>query len=82
MDNDNPSSTEHKRTWASLGGFYDPDGPPNVAITEDKDGPLVRINPFGYVGPNLCMTIDRWRKLSAAVEQAISGHTALRLRAL
>lgn len=82
MSTDNINSPENHRTWASLGGFYDPDGPPNVAITEDRDGVLVRMNPFGHIGPNLCMTIDRWRKLSAAVENAISGHTALRLRAL
>lgn len=82
MDTAKPSSTEHKRTWATLGGFVDPDGPPNVAITEDKNGALVRMNPFGNVGPNMCMTIERWRQLSTAVENAISGHTALRLRTL
>jgi hypothetical protein len=76
------NSLEHHRTWATVGGFYDPDGPPNVAVTEDKDGPLVRMNPFGRVGPDLCMTIDRWRLLSTAVEQAITAATALRLRSL
>lgn len=82
MSDTNISSTEHKRTWASMGGFIEPDGPPNVAITEDKNGALVRMNPFGHVGPNICMTIERWRQLSTAVENAITGHTALRLRAL
>lgn len=82
MSSPNPNSVEHKRTWASIGGFIDPDGPPNVAITEDRDGALVRMNPFGKTGPNLCMTIDRWRQLSNAVEQAITAATALRLRAL
>lgn len=82
MDSNQSNSVEHKRTWASIGGFIDPDGPPNVVITEDKDGPLVRMNPFGRVGPDMCMTIERWRQLSAAVENAITGHTALRLRAL
>ncbi|WP_136246074.1 hypothetical protein [Mycobacterium intracellulare] len=82
MSDTKPNSPEHKRTWASLGGFVDPDGPPNVAITEDKDGALVRMNPFGRVGPDMCMTIDRWRQLSNAVEAALAGHTALRLRAL
>lgn len=82
MSTNNTSSPENHRTWASLGGFYDPDGPPNVAITEDREGVLVRMNPFGRVGPDMCMTIDRWRQLSDAVERAITAATALKLRVM
>lgn len=82
MDDTKNNSPEHKRTWASLGGFYEPDGPPVVKILEDPKGVQVRVQPFGHIGPDLCMPIDRWRKVSAAVEQAITAATSLKLRVL
>lgn len=74
----NNDNSKH-RTWAHLGGFFTPDGPPQVSVSEDRDGPLVLVKPFGHCGPQMQVTVDQWRQLTAAGEKALAEYALGRL---
>ena len=69
-----------RRNYCALSEFFEPDrmALPMAAVSEDENGPLIRMHPFGCNGPVLGMTFERWRHFSTAVNAAVDAHFATR----
>lgn len=74
-------NTPPRRNYCSVAQYYEPDGKPTAVVHEDGHGRLIRTSPFGYQGPILQMTFERWREFYTAVNTAVDEHFATRYSA-
>lgn len=80
MDKPEVTRPAPRRSYACLGQYVTPDGPPTAVVYQDEHGPMIRTSPFGQSdGVHLSITIERWRQWNAIVEQAIAASVSLRL---